>query len=187
MDETFVRLTGAICILVSAALWGEMKARSLGLRLAHLQHFQQALRLLSTEISYTATPLPRAFEVIGRRINGPVGEIFSRASRVMRDSNEMGAGEAWRQSLKQGTGETYFNQEDLKIAEQLGISLGLSDREGQIKQIQLVSRQMEYALEEARQAKNKNERMWRYLGVLGGLALIIFFCKREGIPWKALT
>jgi len=185
LEDVLLRLFGAACVLVSTSLWGEMKARSLGWRLNQLLDLQQAFRLLSTEISYTATPLPHAFERIGGRIKGTIGEIFSQASQNMWSSKERGtgAGEAWMQALKQYSGETFLSAEDIKIAEQLGVSLGLSDREGQLKQIQMVSQQIEYALKEARDERNRNERMWRYLGVLGGLALIIFFCKREGIPW----
>ena len=183
MEDHILRIMGAVCILTSTALWGEMKARSLGLRLTQLQHLQQALRLLATEITYTATPLPHAFQRIGNRVRGPVGEIFIVAADYMKNHDEMSAGDAWKQALQQKSEKTFFTGEDLKVAEQLGVSLGLSDGEGQLKQIHMVSQQLEYALEESRHARNRNERMWRYLGVLGGLAIIIFFCRREGKSW----
>ncbi len=60
--------------------------------------------------------------------------------------------------------------------EQLGTSLGgMVDREGQIKQIGLILSLLEDALHHAEEKRRRNERMWRYLGLLGGLVLVIIF------------
>lgn len=174
MNEAILKVSGVICIVASTALWGEYKARSLSLRLQQLRHFQQALRLLSTEISFTATPLPYAFKSIGNQIPGVAGKVFQEASRLLRERNDMNAQEAWRESLGVMSLPAFLTPDDLKILENMGISLGMSDRENQLKQIQLVSKQLEFAVEEALEKRNSSERMWRYLGFLGGVVLVIF-------------
>ncbi len=174
MFDTAAQVAGAACVVVAASLWGEMKARGLIYRLRQLQQFHQGLRLLDTEISYTATPLPYAFSRIGDRIGGPVGGIFLQASRYMQEGSDKSAREAWVGAIDDNQNATYFTREDRKVMEALGVSLGLTDREGQLQQIQMVSGELEYALEEARRERSKHERMWRYLGVLGGVALVIF-------------
>ena len=171
---TVIRIIGGICVVAAGVLWGEMKARGLQFRLRQLQQLQQAMRLLSTEVSYTATPLPYAFSRIGNRLGGMVGELFLQTSREMIGSSDLGAREAWVKTLRDFQPFTRFTGEDCKVMEQLGTSLGLTDREGQVKQIQLVSSELEYALEEARRERDRHEKMWRYLGVLGGFGLVVF-------------
>lgn len=175
MNELIIKAGGAVCVVSATVLWGEFKAKSLTLRLQQLQQFQQALHLLTAEISYTVTPLPAAFENISKTIKGTVGEIFGRAGMIMRKDGDSNAREAWQQAVSELFPETFFSEEDVKIVEQLGTSLGMSDREGQLKQIKLVSGLLKGALDEALERRNRNERMWRYLGLLGGLVLVVVF------------
>jgi len=51
--------------------------------------------------------------------------------------------------------------------------LGVSEQEGQLKQIGLTLQHLELALETAREQRQRNEKMWRYLGFAGGAALVI--------------
>ncbi len=175
MNEIIIKAGGALCVVTATFLWGEFKARSLTLRLHQLQQFQQALHILSAEISYTVTPLPMAFSNISKGIKGTVGEIFSRAGILMQKHGDISAREAWQQALDDLFAESYFSEEDRRILEQLGNSLGMADREGQLKQIKLVSGLLKSALNEALERRNRNERMWRYLGLVGGLVLVIVF------------
>lgn len=175
MNEIILKTGGAICVVAASVLWGEYKAKSLTLRLHQLQQFLQALNLLSAEISYTVTPLPAAFGNIGKGINGTVGEIFMKAGMLMKNDGDINAREAWQMSVGDIFPQLYINDEDRRIFDQLGTSLGMADRESQLKQIKLVSGLLQGALDEALERRNRNERMWRYLGLLGGLVLVVIF------------
>jgi len=51
--------------------------------------------------------------------------------------------------------------------------LGSSDVEGQIKNIRLTINQLKLQEQKAEELRAKNEAMYRNLGILGGLAIII--------------
>jgi len=175
MSELILKVGGAICVIAASFIWGEYKARSLSLRAQQLQKFQQALQLLAAEISYTVTPLPHAFANVGQRMDGLVGEIFDRAGFLMQSRGDVNAREAWLGAIEEFLPQIFITNEDRQILEQLGNSLGVSDGDNQLKQIKLVDKLLEGALREALDERNRSERMWRYLGVLGGLMLVIIF------------
>ncbi|MFY9114000.1 MAG: hypothetical protein WAO23_02010 [Dethiobacteria bacterium] len=175
MNGWIFKLSGALCVVSACYLWGEFKARSFTLRLHQLQQFRQTFNLLSAEISYTGTPLPAAFRNISRRIGGAVGSIFERAGGLILTGGDIGAQDAWRKALGEVYPRLFISEDDRRIVEQLGTSLGMVDREGQIKQIGLILSLLEDALHHAEEKRRRNERMWRYLGLLGGLVLVIIF------------
>ena len=71
--------------------------------------------------------------------------------------------------------ENYYDikKEDKNSIKTLGKLLGKTDVEGQINQIQLVNSFLEQQINEATEAKNKNEKMYQKLGAIVGLIIVI--------------
>lgn len=173
MSVTWLKAAGALCILASAAAFGEIKARSLAARVRHLQQFQQSLGLLSAEVSFTRTPLPEAFEQVAGQVDRPVGELYRAAAGRLKPGSRLTPREAWQASVREILPQTCFSPGDGEIVASLGVSLGSGRQEDQLRQIQLVARRLESVLPGAMENKLRGERMWRYLGALGGAALVI--------------
>ena len=51
--------------------------------------------------------------------------------------------------------------------------MGTLGREDQVRQLELADTQLSHLTAEAAQASFRGEKMWRYLGVFGGLAIVI--------------
>ncbi len=173
MVEIVCKIAGSIFILTAAAAFGEIKARALAHRVRHLQQFQRSLKLLNTEITFSRTLLPHAFQAVARRLEPPVSELYSLAAASLLSGDERSAGEIWNSALGEIYPRTCFTPSDREVVAGLGISLGMSEQEGQLKQIGLTLQHLELALETARERRRNNEKMWRYLGFAGGAALVI--------------
>lgn len=173
MTELLFKICGALCVFIAAVAFGEYKARSYGQRVGQLKQFQQSLKLLANEISYTRTVLPQAFRNVAVQIDFPVRELYLTAAEALSGMSCLSAREAWQQSLAVIFPRTSFSRSDGEVIGNLGVSLGASLKEGQLKQIELTLQHLEYALENARDSKQRHEKMSRYLGFLGGAALVI--------------
>ncbi len=66
-----------------------------------------------------------------------------------------------------------FKQQDIEIILSLGRVLGTSNREDQGKNFQLILNQIIILEKEAKLERDKNEKMFKSLGVLVGLAIVI--------------
>ncbi|WDC83785.1 hypothetical protein PL321_14865 [Caloramator sp. mosi_1] len=67
----------------------------------------------------------------------------------------------------------YFEKEDLEILNTFIQGLGNSDFEGHKKNFNIVLKKLEGIEKEAEDIREKNEKLYRYLGVLGGLLIVI--------------
>lgn len=167
------KIAGALCVMAAAALFGETKARALSRRVAELEQFQRSLKLLAVEISFGRALLPYAFETVARRLGPPLGRLYESAAARLLAGDERSAREIWEAAIAEIYPRSALTPGDREIVSSLGVSLGISDQEGQLKQIGLTLQHLEIALEEARDKRQRNEKMWRYLGFAGGAALVI--------------
>lgn len=160
-------------VLMAAAVLGFMKAGKYRERIKELRHLQVALNMLSSEISYTATPVPLAFKKIGSRVDKPIALFFLRCSQLLEESPEVDFSDTWQRVVKENFKETTLEKSDQYLLLSISSFLGVSDQQHQEKQINLILHQLDHTERDALDAMHKNERMWRYLGVMGGLMLVI--------------
>ena len=66
-----------------------------------------------------------------------------------------------------------MKKEDKKVLKEFGILLGKTNKEGQINQINFVNELLERQIEKAKTDKDKNETMYKKLGVILGVGLVI--------------
>jgi len=147
---------------------GFLVAKKYSNRVIELKNMKNALNMFETKIKFTYESVPEIFKEIAKQIEGEVGLIFEQASQEMR---EMTAGEAWNTSID--CSNTNMNMEDKTILKNLGKMLGKTDIEGQISEIKLVSSFLDTQIEIAEQEKIKNEKMYKTLGGVIGLTLVI--------------
>lgn len=81
------------------------------------------------------------------------------------------AGDAWNSSLD--TTVTNMKEDDIGIIKNLGRLLGKTDIEGQLNEIKLVNNFLDTQIRTAEDEKNKNEKMYRTLGIVAGMTITI--------------
>ena len=137
-------------------------------RVYELKEFKNALNMFKTKIRFTYEPIPEIFREIATTIDSQIGRIFETACINM---NLHTAGEAWKIAIN--TNCLCINEEDKKILKDLSKLLGQTDVEGQVNQIDLTNSFLEEQIRKAEKVKEKNEKMYRTLGMVIGLAIVI--------------
>jgi stage III sporulation protein AB len=166
------KIIGGSFIIIASSLLGYALARDCSRRPNELRNLQAMLQMLENEIVFMSNLLSVAFQNISKSIKSPVAEIFSDTVNNLNNSN-MTASEAWALSVKENMSKTSLNNEDREILISFGKMLGNSDSEGQIKNIRLSLNQLKLQEQKAEESRKKNETMYKTLGVLGGIALVI--------------
>ncbi|MDO7788625.1 stage III sporulation protein SpoIIIAB [Desulforamulus aquiferis] len=168
-----LKLLGAIIVVFSCTLIGLTVASAYSRRPGEIRALQNALQLLETEISYGATPLPDALASVSERCDTRVALLFNRAAQELMTMRGITAREAWEIALSEYYPKSALSRIDRSILLELGNSLGVSDREDQVKHLMLAKEQLKLEQTKAEDASIKNTKVYNYLGFLGGLTLVL--------------
>jgi len=147
---------------------GELISKKYTLRLNELKDIKNALNIIESKIKFTYEPLPEIFMQTSKMVSKNISEIFQKASNNMKIND---AEEAWNRSLEQTV--TNLNKEDIENIKNLGKMLGKIDKEGQISRVELTKTFIEMQIEKARVEEEKNAKLYKTLGAVLGLAVII--------------
>ncbi len=164
----FFKIILLIFIIIGSSLIGILFSKKYSNREKELKEMKSALNIFSTKIKFTYETIPNIFLEISNKVGGNVGQIFARASSRMKEES---AGDAWVNSFSDV--QNNLLEEDIVILKNLGRLLGQTDVEGQISEIEVVNKFLETQLENAKNAKIKNEKMYRTLGIVSGLTIAI--------------
>ncbi len=169
----YVKLVTSSIIVGCSTLIGFEFAKKHILRTRQLRELQGALSRLESEILHYATPLPEALARIGTSTGGVIGDLFSHTGYLLSEKRNLLASQAWRQSLDRLKDRLCINEEEYDILYRFGDQLGGGDKEGQSKYIRLTLTQLYQQEIKAQECRQKYERMYKSLGLLGGIALAV--------------
>jgi stage III sporulation protein AB len=155
-------------IFLSSSLIGILVSKKYANRVNELKEFKNALNIFKTKIKYTYEPIPDIFKEIGISLNSNISNVFRMASNKM---NLLSAGDAWRIALD--IDSLNINDEDRNILNNLGKLLGKTDISGQLNQIELTEDFLDDQIKKAEKERTKSEKMFKTLGMIVGLAIVI--------------
>lgn len=150
---------------------GFLIAKKYANRVKELKDMKNALNMFETKIKFTYASVPEIFEEISIQFKEEtVGQIFAKAVALMKDKP---AGEAWKEGID--TVSSNMTAEDKTVLKNLGKMLGKTDAEGQISEIKLAMEFLDTQIDLAETDRIKNEKMYKTLGGIIGLTLVIIF------------
>lgn len=168
-----LKIAGSLIILTSTSFLGFFLSRDCAKRPHQLRELQGLLQMLENEIVYLSNLLIDAFYKINDAGNSEISVLFKSTADHLKYNSNLNACEAWEKAIKENISKSSLDKEDSKILIQFGKMLGNSDIEGQQKNIRLAITQLSLQEKKAEENKNKYEAMYKRLGVLGGLAIVI--------------
>lgn len=153
-------------IFIFSYLIGLIIAKQYSKRVEELEDMKNSLNILEIKIRFSKEPLALIFKDIIKLSKNK--EIFEKANENMKI---MLAGDAWRQAIENMN--TNLKKEDVEILKTLGNMLGKTDSEGQINQIEEIKELLNIQIQNADADKQKNEKLYKTLGMTIGLAIVI--------------
>lgn len=168
-----IKTIGMGCVLISATILGWYIDRLQILRIQDLEGLRRMLHMLHAEVNYSITPLPTALKEImnknDTRINFILTELLNLISKKTGESISV----LWEQAIKNQLPYVYLEKEDAKTLISFGQSLGYLDKEMQKKNIEITLGYVENQINKLEKQHNKNGRLYRSLGILGGCLICI--------------
>ena len=165
-----IKNVSLILILLICTYLGLNKSKAFYKREVELKKLKNALNIFKTKINYTYETIGEIFKEISKLEYYDEDNIFKKSIELL---DKDGLGMAWDKAVMQC--KNHINEEDKEILKMLGKTLGKTDKEGQISEIELVSQFLNKQILVAEEVRNRNEKMYKTLGVTIGLTLVIIF------------
>jgi stage III sporulation protein AB len=168
-----LKIIGSLLVLVASYIAGYSMARECSRRPSQLRDLQNMLEMFANEVRYLSNPLADAFDRISSKSGSPVAMFFKGTTAVLKEETGMNASEAWSRAVNTYSKFTALSKEDLEVLEPFGRMLGKSDVDGQMGSIELALKRLKIQERDAEEKRVKSEGMYKRLGLLLGLAIVI--------------
>ena len=159
----------SLCSLIGYMYGDKFKKRCDSLRECY-----KSITLLQNEVVYNSTPLPEAFNQIGKKISEPFSEILINVGKRLEEGIEKNVYSAFFNEYTLCEEDIYLNKEDKHILGDFLKSLGESGVYGQDKIFTLALENMKINIKDADEISKKNTKLYRYLGICFGAMISIF-------------
>lgn len=160
-------------IIACSALIGEIYGNAYKQRTRLLSQLISTLQMLETEIIYASTPLPFLLQKVAKRSSTEIAYLLETTSDILLKKEGYTFSEAWRMGIEIARRQSELKKEDIELLVNLGNNLGNSDGNNQVKHIQLTMEELRRNYDEAIQLQNKNVKLYKSLGLLSGIAIVV--------------
>jgi stage III sporulation protein AB len=104
---------------------------------------------------------------------GAVGEFFHDTAILLEQSSAVTPQQAINTVLSHMQERLFLDKAELEVLGVLGANLGVMNREEQGNYLTMIMKQLEKFECEAARLRDLNTKMYRYLGICSGLAIVI--------------
>lgn len=170
----WMKIIGVICILISGLFWGFIHAAKYRNRTKQIRALKFAVKRLETEINYSLTPLALGLKKIAESSDLPIQELFGLASRYM-EKQQLDVNQAWRTAIAQVWPKLDLKQQEKDLLVQFGTTLGISNREDQVKHTQLFMQHLTLLEENAIVDQLKHEQSSKSMGLMVAILIVLLF------------
>ena len=155
------------CVFLLCVWTGFYNSEKIKMRYKNLCLIKSALGILKTNISFFGYDICRAMAATDTKTQ--VEGLFEQASK---NTPVLGAQKAWSTAVKECSKDLCLDEEDISTLVLLSARLGMTDEEGQIKNIDGVCAMLDTSIASAKYERDKYCKLYSGGGVLIGL----FFC-----------
>jgi stage III sporulation protein AB len=169
----WLKLVGSVLIVLAGAGLGFGLAARCSERPRQISQLIAGLTALASYVSYATMPLAEALARAAGGLSGPVGAFLRQTAAILADRGLLSPREALEEALAAGGRRLAWERAEREVILQLGSNLGATGRDEQQKYLALVIDQLRRIEQEALRLRDQNAKMYRYLGICGGLAVAI--------------
>lgn len=157
-----------ISVIICSMQIGILLSKKYVFRLEELDELKNNFQIIENKIKYTYEPLEAIFSEIAEISSYYISQLFK---NVAQNIKEKGAQKAWQDEVRKS--ELSLKKEDKLVLKEFGTLLGKTNKEGQINQIKFVSKLLDRQIEKAKKDREKNEIIYKKLGVILGVCIVI--------------
>lgn len=169
----FAKWAILIAIFVTISTLGFAYGDRYAKRVYYLRELLQSIKLLKTEVIISSNPLPIALKNISQKSDEKMNRIYDLILQDIISKHREDVYQSFLETRDILKNECFLTTEDIDLFFNLGKVIGKTDRLDQDKHFTYVIEELNSVIGEAKIERDKNQKMYRSLGLLMGLGAII--------------
>lgn len=167
----FLKFLFLIFILAGSTSIGFLLSKKYVDRVRELKSLASLINILKNKIKFTHKPLGEIFEEVANiKKDSKMATIFLKAAENLKNKK---CEQAWIDAIQEERNFLNLKDEDINLIKTFGVMLGKTDIEGQMSELEQFMILLEAQIKKAEAEQSKNEKMYKSLGTIVGLAIVI--------------
>lgn len=162
-----VKLIGCVFILVASFSIGMNRSEELKKHLEDLEELKKLFCLLKSELEYTHAPFSEVFDKVAKKVSSSFSKWLQELAIKLQEKTNGSFDEIWILTIKEHLKASKLKEEDVQELQAIGKQLEY------INQLNLYIEGLEYKIIQTRNTYQAKRKLWRSLGIMGGLFLVI--------------
>ncbi len=168
-----IRLLLCAVIILGCSYMGVFLSRAFTKREKQLSELQVALAQLEFDVDFRCVPLEESLLNMGKACGDGLKKVFFFLSEEISRNRCVDMHRLWHRALKRFHEDLFFLDGDRDIILDFARNLGFGDREAEKNNIKMAAAKLKLAEDEARETAKRNVKMYRGLGILSGIFIVI--------------
>ncbi len=168
-----IKLLAGAVIFFGCGYFGIMLSQRFKARVRQLAELQRAMTELEYSIEFMSITVGDAFDMIAANSETQLKNVFLYISECLKSNPGSDMQKVWRRALRKYSEDLALKNDDLEIVMEFSKNLGTGNREKEKNNIKVTSMRLKIAEEEAKAELEQNSKMYRGLGFLSGIFLVV--------------
>ncbi len=170
-----MKLVGAFFVLFASGGIGFLFAQELVRRNKEMEELCQLLKTILGDIRYMRSTLPEAIGRAKKRHNGTYQLFLSEMEERLQQAQEGTFSQIWKVSVQNGLCTAALQDEDKQKMIRFGEAISSAEREMIILSFEQYIDELQHGIQEAQRTIKDKVKLYRSLGVLSGIFLVVLF------------
>ena len=168
-----VRIVAGCVVLLGCAYVGILFAASFKKRVRQLEELCFVVGQMEFDIDFLNMPICGSLERISGLCEGGIKSVIDYVRKELRRDKCLNMHELWKKAFERFEYDLALTENDKKIMLDFSKNLGGGDRMREKNNIKATVMRLETAREEAQGSATTNSKMYRGLGILAGIVIVI--------------
>ena len=162
-----LKVIGSTFVLVACFSIGMNRSEELKKHLDDLVELKKIFCLLRSELEYTHAPFSEVFDKLTNKVTPNFAKWLQELTVKLQEKSNGTFEEIWTMTIKEYLKECNLKETDLQELQSIGKQLEY------MNQLDLFIEGLEYKITQTRKSYQSKRKLWRSLGIMGGIFLVI--------------
>ena len=158
---------GEILIVLAGCGIGFSVSKELEEHLNNLNEIKKVFHLIKSEMQYTKAPFAEIFDKVGKKMSNPYKGWLLSVSKTLKQKQEKSFWDIWKHSIDEFLTDGRLMKEEIKELKEIGKQMEYPEC------LDLYIEQLEYRTKLLREDYKTKKKIYRSLGVMGGIFLAV--------------